>query len=69
MIKIEIENNEDGIEILLDYDGVNELISYLNYIKNEKEHFHLTAGNELSEIESYNGNKLIKYLRLQYIEG
>jgi hypothetical protein len=66
LIKFEIDQNKQGLEILLDANGVDELISYLHYIKANNEHIHLTAGNELAEEESLNGNEVITHVKIVY---
>jgi hypothetical protein len=68
MIKFEIDDSKDGIELLLDAEGVDELINYLHFIKNNQESFHLVAGNELSEEASQNDNKIIKHVKLIYVD-
>jgi hypothetical protein len=68
MIKFEMENNKEGVEILLDSLGVEELINYLHFIKNNQESIHLVAGNELNEDASQNNNEIIKHVKLVYIE-
>lgn len=68
MIKFEIEDSKKGIEIILDSVGVDDLITYLNYIKKERDSFHMTAGNELSEEISQNGNDLIRHVKIIYVE-
>lgn len=37
----------DQVEIVADESGIDELISYLEDIKNDKDHMHLILGNEL----------------------
>lgn len=68
MIKFEIDKSKEGIEVFLDADGVDELINYLKFIKNNQESFHLLAGNELNECKNQNENVLIKHVKLIYIE-
>ncbi|MCG3167163.1 MAG: hypothetical protein POELPBGB_02947 [Bacteroidia bacterium] len=68
MIQFEIDSSKEGVEIYIDSDGINELINYLNFIKNEEDHMHLVAGNELSEGLNQKGNKCIKHVRLVYID-
>lgn len=67
MIKFEIDNIQEGVEILLDSEGVDELINYLHFIKNNQESMHLLAGNELNEEVSQNGNEIIKHVKLVYV--
>ncbi len=66
MITIESDKKSDGIEIFLDREGVDELIDYLQFIKNENETFHLTVGNELSE-EPIKGGYCVKHVKLYFI--
>lgn len=68
MIKFEMDSSKEGIEILLDSIGVDELINYLHYIKANQESFHLVAGNELNEEASQNENEIIKHVKLVYVE-
>jgi 16S rRNA G527 N7-methylase RsmG len=68
MISFEIDESKEGIEVYLDEKGIEELISYLNYIKKENEHMHLTGGNELNENILREGNKIIKHVKLIYSE-
>lgn len=68
MIKFEINNSKEGVEILLDFMGVDELINYLHFIKNNQESIHLVAGNELNEDASQNENEIIKHVKLIYVE-
>lgn len=67
MIKFEIDSSNRGVEILLDNEGVDELINYLHFIKNNHDSIHLVAGNELNEDASQNENKLIKHVKLVYV--
>jgi len=53
MISFETDKTGKAIELYLDSNGIDELIGYLNYIRREKDHFHLTIGNELKQ-ESVN---------------
>ena len=68
MIQFEIDKSKVGIEVLLDDNGVDELINYLNFIKSNQESFHLLAGNELNECKSQSENVLIKHVKLIYID-
>jgi hypothetical protein len=69
MIKFELEVGNQGVEILLDANGIDELIRYLQFIKLHDESLHLTVGNELNEEESQqNGYQAIKHVKLIYVE-
>ena len=64
MITIYRDSDFNGIEIVLDQDGVKELMSYLIFIRDEVDHVHLTAGNELSE-----GKNKISHVKLVLDQG
>lgn len=66
MISFEIDEKNEGVEIYLDEQGVDELVRYLNYIKKEHEHMHLISGNELNENILQEKNKIIKHVKLIY---
>lgn len=68
MIKFEIDKSKEGVEILLDSRGVDELINYLHFIKSNQESIHLVAGNELNEEASQSENEIIKHVKLVYME-
>lgn len=68
MIKFEIDSSNEGIETYLDGIGVNELISYLDFIKRKQEHMHLVVGAELTESANPNSNINVKHVKLIYIE-
>jgi 16S rRNA G527 N7-methylase RsmG len=67
MIKFEIDKSKKGIEVLLDSEGIDELINYLNFIKDNNESIHLIAGNELSEENSQNKNDIIAHVKIIYV--
>lgn len=66
MISFELNSNKTGIDVFLDKDGVDELISYLNFIKKNDDHFHLLIGNELKETPMVETNTIIKQVNLMY---
>jgi hypothetical protein len=68
MISFEIDITNTGIEVYLDKEGIEELISYLNYIKKDNDHIHLLVGNELNENTIQEENKIIKHVKLIYYE-
>jgi hypothetical protein len=68
MISFEMDESKEGVEIYLDENGIIELISYLNYIRNDHEHMHLVVGNELNGNIVIEGNKSIKHVKLVYFE-
>ncbi len=67
MISFEIDNSKEGIEILLNAEGVDELISYLQFIKSNQDSIHLVAGNELNEEPSQSENEIIKHVKIVYV--
>ena len=62
----------EQIEIVADAAGIDELISYLESIKREKDHMHLLIGNELDTypipVERQTQVYSLKSVRLQYAE-
>mgnify|MGYP000856053773 FL=1 len=49
MINVQSFIKDDSIIIFFDNEGIDEMISYLNFIKNNDTSFHLNGGNELDE--------------------
>lgn len=48
MIAIQgFKKSKDSFFILLDTEGIDEMIGYLNFIKNQDSSIHLNEGNEL----------------------
>ena len=45
------KDSKNSIHLLLDSEGIDELIDYLTFIKNEDSSFHLNEGNELSNFD------------------
>ena len=41
------KDTKDSIFLVLDNEGIDELIDYLNFIKNQDSSMHLNEGNEL----------------------
>ena len=62
----------EQIEIVADAAGIDELISYLEGIKRDKDHMHLLIGNELDTypipVERQAQAYSLKSVRLQYEE-
>jgi hypothetical protein len=50
MIIIQSYTKIDSVIFFFDEKGIEEMISYLNDIKNNNTSFHLTSDNELDEI-------------------
>ena len=50
MITIQSFIKIDSITIFFDNEGIEEMINYLNFIKNNDASFHLSSGNELADI-------------------
>lgn len=49
MITIQGFIKNESITIFLDNDGIDEMISYLNFIRDKDCSFHLSEGNELEQ--------------------
>lgn len=48
MITIQgFKKSKDSFFILLDTEGIEEMIGYLNFVKNQDSSIHLNEGNEL----------------------
>jgi hypothetical protein len=62
----------EEIEIEMDSQGIDDLISYLEGIKKQKDHMHLFFGSELDDIPMsaswHQDVVVIKAVRLQYSE-
>lgn len=58
------------LEIVADEQGINELIEYLVYVKQSKDHMHLLEGNELDiyKIEGKRKGKTFsaKHVRIEF---
>jgi hypothetical protein len=67
MLTFELDNNE-GIEIYLDEEGIDDLIRYLTFIKKGQDHYHLKAGNELDEKPVNENNTLVKHVMISVID-
>lgn len=46
---INYKNIPEQLEIIVDKQGIEELIEYLNFVKQSEDHIHLTLGTELNE--------------------
>ena len=42
------KESKDSIFLIFDNEGINEMIDYLNFIKDKDSSMHLSKGNELS---------------------
>ena len=49
MITIQSHIENTSITIFFDKEGIDEMIEFLNFIKNKDESLHLTIGNELEK--------------------
>lgn len=67
MITFEIDSSNEGIELYIDANGINDLIRYLNFIKNNDDSYHLLIGNELDDQLYQVDNKLVKHVKLIYL--
>jgi hypothetical protein len=65
-------NAPNAIDIIADDLGIDELIHYLNSIKRNKDHMHLTIGTELDSYPINNGTnapfKTIMSVRMEYFQ-
>jgi len=68
MIKAEFEPGNQGIEILFDSEGVDELINYLISIRDQKDSMHLLVGNELNDDPSEMGYSNVKHIKIIYTD-
>ena len=63
----------EQIEIVGDENGLDELISYLEGIKEQKDHMHLVLDSELVEFpigeERVNKTLNAKHVRLEYLDS
>jgi len=63
----------DQIEIIADQVGIDDLINYLEGIKEEKDHMHLIIDSEINNYpilkERENEVIIIKHVRLQYADS
>lgn len=70
---ITFKDAPEQLEIIADEQGINDLISYLEDIKKQKDHLHLTIDTELNQYpigEARKGKTLYaKQVRLQYAES
>jgi len=69
---ITYNNLPEQIEIVLDNQGIDELISYLEEIRKTKDHFHLTIDTELNKYpiaKRMKGKTInVKSVRLEFAE-
>ena len=68
MLTFEIDGSNEGIEVFLDAEGIEEMINYLNYIKEHSDHHHLIVGKELDSKLINSANKLVKHVKLVYLD-
>lgn len=70
---ITYKNHPEELEIVGDEKGLQELIDYLNEVKQCKDHMHLIVGNELDEYPIPENRKSIvgsaKAVRIEYFKG
>ena len=69
---ITYKNHPEQIEIVGDEKGLQELINYLNEVKQGKDHMHLIVDNELDEYPIPENRKHIvgsaKAVKIEYYE-
>jgi hypothetical protein len=67
---ITFKESDDYIEICADEKGIGELIQYLNYIRRNKDHIHLTIDTELNDypipLDRKEKVRIIRSVRLEY---
>lgn len=68
MISFESEKSINNIYLLIDKEGIDDLIGYLNYIKHNNESFHLVLGNEIEENPIIKGNSAVGHVKLIYLD-
>jgi len=69
MISIELDSTMESIAIYANAQGIDEVIRYLEFIKDKKDHIHLVVGNELSDNIIEKGDSLIRHLKLGFYDG
>lgn len=57
----------EQLEIIGDKEGLEDLIEYLEAVKNSEDHMHLTVNNELENIPIY-GDRIGKTLNAKYVK-
>lgn len=64
------KKSKDSIFLILDLEGIDEMIEYLNFIKENDSSIHLNEGNELSSDISDidDGMYLIPHLKIINID-
>ncbi|HNP99110.1 MAG TPA: hypothetical protein PKK99_08655 [Bacteroidia bacterium] len=68
MISFELEETQSGVEIVFDLQGIDDMIRYLTFVKDNMESIHLSIGNELEEKIFHSGNSLIRHVKLICID-
>jgi hypothetical protein len=66
MIKINIENNAQGLIITLNNEGIDDLINILTYVKASRDHYHLIEGNELTQSKEDEAS-IIRHVRIEVV--
>lgn len=67
MIQFEIDALSKGVELLLDSEGVDELVQYLEEIRRDRDHVHLIIGHELSSGPSESGLSIAQHVKIVFI--
>jgi|GEM_PF-3380404 len=70
LLNFEISKESDSIEVFLDEEGIDNLMSYLNYVKSSKDHIHLLAHEkgEITKKDFGHDKKIIEYVTLHYLK-
>lgn len=73
LVFVSFPSAPEQIEIVADAQGIDDLILYLNSIKKNKDHMHLTIGTELDNYPLSNdvdhNISILKSVKLEYFEG
>jgi hypothetical protein len=68
MLTFELDSSKTSIEIYLDEQGIDDLIRYLKFVKNNQDHYNLLVGNELDEKLVNENNTLVKRVTISVID-
>lgn len=68
MITVQSFVKNESITIFLDYAGINEMIDYLNFIKDRDVSFHLNEGNELNEVPFGDNMFVVPHIKILNVD-
>ena len=70
---ITFKDAPEQLEIVVDEQGIKELIVYLEYVKKSKDHMHLTIGSEINPFPIHGIRKgktlYAKHVRLEFCDS